>query len=79
MTDTEIQALTTDQLEQAIHDIGDHPFAERFQRELTERKLRGLQAAINDMENRDTLGWHGIEKLAGLRREYTELRQRVAA
>lgn len=38
MTPTEIKALTDEQLEKAIADIGDHPFVERFQEEYWNRQ-----------------------------------------
>lgn len=40
MTPAEVKALTDAQLEKAIADIGDHPFGERFQRELATRKAK---------------------------------------
>jgi hypothetical protein len=37
MTEAQIMALTDKQIAQAIADIGDHPFAERFVREQRRR------------------------------------------
>ena len=39
MTTAEIKSLTTQQITDMIAAIGDHPFAERFVRELAARQL----------------------------------------